>query len=179
MTPDDSLNLRNCFNAIAQLTFRIGGSARSITMSDKMGYTLVPRLIVLKFIVVLGMGMAIGGCYSSSQPARLRVSMLSMTGQIRSIEQVAQPSQIGKTVYVQGTVGDRIPLVEGSVYEVTDGTGTLWVVSNDDAQDIGNQVLLRGKVAYEATPELGDGAGEIYLWEINKYESRSNPDDLQ
>ncbi|MGB3493840.1 MAG: hypothetical protein WBA57_14015 [Elainellaceae cyanobacterium] len=107
---------------------------------------------------------------------------MSLTGQIRSVEQIAQPNQVGKTVYVQGTVSDRIPLVNGSVYELTDATGTVWVVSNSDATtdavSMDSQVLLRGKVAYEATPEFGDTVGEFYLWEINRREPRENSEDL-
>jgi len=145
----------------------------------KIGYTTMSRLIIVKVVVVLGAVFGMVGCAPTSEPSRLRLSMLSVTGQLRSVEQIARPSQVGKTVYVQGTVGDRIPLVNGLVYQVTDNTGTLWVVSNDNELDAGTQIVLRGKVAYEATPEFGDHIGEIYLWEINTYEPRGRTEDIQ
>lgn len=107
-------------------------------------------------------------CQASPNSRMLRSPLLSITGQLRSIEQVTQPDQVGQTVYLRGTVGDRVPLVNGQAYELIDATGTLWVVSDNRTVTTGESMIVKGRVAYEATPEFGDGVGEIYLWEVGK-----------
>jgi outer membrane protein assembly factor BamB len=78
--------------------------------------------------------------------------------------------EVGSTVYVQGTVGDRIPLVDGQVYALEDTTGYIWVVTSDSTLTTGEDVLIKGTLSYQATPEFGADEGERYLWEVGQIE---------
>lgn len=115
-------------------------------------------------MLTLGLTILLTGCQPPSPPDW----PLMLTGQLRSIKSVQTQRPVGSTVYVRGTVGDRVPLVKGQVYELTDSTGSIWVVTNDVTTETGEALRVRGKVSYEATPEFGNDSGEVYLWEIQK-----------
>ena len=121
-----------------------------------------PRTIgFFLFIALTGLT----GCQVISQPLPLR-----LTGQIRSVNAVQTRVTVGSTIYVQGIVGDRVPLINGQVYELQDATGRIWVVTNDPTIATGHELLIRGKLSYEATSEFGTDAGERYLWEVGQIE---------
>lgn len=105
------------------------------------------------------------GCQMINRPLPLR-----LTGQIRSVNAVQTRVNVGSTIYVQGTVGDRVPLINGQVYELQDATGRIWVVTNDLTIATGHELLIRGKLSYEAAPEFGADVGERYLWEVGQIE---------
>lgn len=104
-------------------------------------------------------------CQSLDRPLPLR-----LTRQVRSIDAVQTQIEVGSTVYVQGTVGDRIPLVDGQVYALEDTTGYIWVVTSDATLTTGEDVLIKGTLSYQSTPEFGTDAGERYLWELGQIE---------
>lgn len=98
-------------------------------------------------------------------------------GNIRSIDAVQTQLEVGSTVYVQGRVGDRIPLVDGQVYALEDDTGYIWVVTSDQSIATGEEIVIQGNLSYEATPEFGAASGERYLWETMQIE-RSPENEL-
>lgn len=65
----------------------------------------------------------------------------------------SNPSKyLNKSVAVAGTVQDsygiNIPLtnVRGGVYKITDGTGSIWVVTQNSVPTKGTQIGVKGKV---------------------------------
>ena len=104
-------------------------------------------------------------CQAINQPLPLK-----LIGRVRSVEAVQTRVNVGSTIYIQGTVGDRVPLVNGQVYELKDATGQIWVVSNDTTITTGEKLLIQGKLSYLATPDYGIDAGERYLWETGQIE---------
>ncbi|NET49764.1 MAG: hypothetical protein F6K09_13815 [Merismopedia sp. SIO2A8] len=78
--------------------------------------------------------------------------------QTRSIESLQRLQQYPKTVIVEGTVRDRVPLIGQSVYELQDSSGSVWVLSPNpnEVPTIGVSVRVEGDVHYQPTPELSD-----------------------
>jgi len=75
--------------------------------------------------------------------------------------------QIDETVTIAGTVAERVPLLEGWLYQVRDDSGSLWVVGDQSASEIapekGEAVMVEGVVRYEAIVVGEIDAGEVYL----------------
>ena len=115
--------------------------------------------------MLLALMIGTGGCQLVRHPTPLR-----LMGQIRTINAAQTRVKVGSTIYVEGTVGDRIPLVNGQVYQLEDATGQIWVVTSDSSIDTGESVLIRGTLSYQAAPEYGEEAGERYLWEVRQIE---------
>jgi hypothetical protein len=53
---------------------------------------------------------------------------------------------VNKDIVVQGTVTNSIGALVAGVYEVDDGTGKMWVVSNGGVPSKGSRVAARGQV---------------------------------
>ncbi|HSK71912.1 MAG TPA: hypothetical protein VK892_09475 [Pyrinomonadaceae bacterium] len=64
----------------------------------------------------------------------------------------ANPSRFyNKTVSIAGTVQDSygvsVPLVaQGGIYKISDGTGSIWVVTNKGVPSKGSQLGVKGKI---------------------------------
>jgi hypothetical protein len=75
-----------------------------------------------------------------------------------------------ETVYLQGTVGARAPLLKGQVYELQDQTGTVWVLSHMTQLQSGDRVLIKGRVRYQAIEIAGQNLGDVYIEEQQQLE---------
>ncbi|WP_235006891.1 hypothetical protein [Calothrix rhizosoleniae] len=77
----------------------------------------------------------------------------------------AQPKQKLNTVYIQGKVERTIPLVKRQAYQINDGTGKIWVVTNQTGIKEGKSVVFKGKVRYKSIALGGKDYGDVYLEE--------------
>lgn len=86
----------------------------------------------------------------------------------QSIESLNQIQEYPKTVTVEGIVGDRIPLVGQYVYELTDGSGSIWVQAAD-APPEGSSLRLEVKGELQRLPmtDLGANYGELFIQELS------------
>lgn len=66
-------------------------------------------------------------------------------------------------VTVKGTVGDRAPLLGGTVYELQDGTGKIWVLTKGQAPEKGQEIKVMGILRYKSIPIAGKEQGSLYL----------------
>jgi hypothetical protein len=73
------------------------------------------------------------------------------------------PVRNGAIVYVRGIVGDRVPLINQQVYQLQDGTGSIWVLTDDATLQPGDEVLLKGRVYFESISIANQEFGEIYI----------------
>ncbi|MGJ3253227.1 MAG: hypothetical protein ACFE0J_19160 [Elainellaceae cyanobacterium] len=89
---------------------------------------------------------------------------------VRSVESIDTRSAAGQTVYLQGTVGDRIPLIDAQVYQLRDDSGTIWVLTSDSQLQSGDRVRILGEVRVQDFPELGKDASDIYIYELDQLE---------
>lgn len=82
---------------------------------------------------------------------------------ITQIQDLKAQQEDGKTLYVQGKVEKRVPLLNRYAYQINDSTGKIWVVTNQTGLRQGSQVVIKGKVRYQSIP-LGDKEyGELYI----------------
>lgn len=117
-------------------------------------------------------GIGCGSCDRLAQTG-IPVPALPFPLFVSRVENLQNPASAGRTVYLRGQVGDRVPLLTGEVYQLQDETGTIWVVSNDTMLQQGEEVLIRGTVRYENIPLAGQEFGEAYIEEQDKLERRS------
>ncbi len=66
-------------------------------------------------------------------------------------------------VTVKGTVGDHAPLLGGTVYELQDATGKIWVLTKGQAPEKGQEIVVKGALRYKSIPIAGKDQGSIYL----------------
>ena len=76
-----------------------------------------------------------------------------------------QAKQQPNTVYIQGKVEKAIPLIQRQAYQINDGTGKIWVVTNQTGMKEGQSVVVKGKVRYKSIPLGGKEYGEVYVEE--------------
>ncbi len=109
------------------------------------------------------------GAQTSNSSARLPAIRLSRASvSIGSLT----AEQADDTVTISGTVAQRVPLLEGWLYEVSDDSGSLWVLSDKSAPAVGETATVDGVVRYEAIVVGEIDAGEVYLQEAS---SRQEP----
>ena len=82
--------------------------------------------------------------------------------------QELSPDSVNKSVHIEGTVQQQVPLLEGTLYQVSDTTGEVWVFSLESPPDIGMTVLVEGVVQYEQIIAGGIDIGDYYLQEQSR-----------
>jgi hypothetical protein len=73
--------------------------------------------------------------------------------------------QSDETVTISGTVAKRVPILEGWLYQVSDSTGSLWVLTERSDPTVGELATVQGLVRYEAIAVGEIDASEMYLEE--------------
>lgn len=76
-------------------------------------------------------------------------------------------------VAVSGTVTQRAAILGGWLYEVSDDTGSLWVLTEASDPEVGAIATVEGIVHYESIVVGEINAGSIYL-EEQAYEAQAN-----
>lgn len=79
------------------------------------------------------------------------------------IANLQNPSTQNSTTSVKGTVGAIVPILEGTVYELQDPSGKVWVLTRQQVPKTGEEVVVRGKVLYKPILIDGKEQGSIYL----------------
>lgn len=90
-------------------------------------------------MVALGAGLVVG-------------VMRSPAEQPVAIQSILDSPVLDTSVYLEGTVGDRVPLVDAQVYQLQDETGTIWVLTSEPEIPTGEAIEIQGIVRF-----LGDG----------------------
>ncbi|WP_088891499.1 YceK/YidQ family lipoprotein [Leptolyngbya ohadii] len=86
-----------------------------------------------------------------------------------------RPRRWFSTVQLQGTVGDRVPLIGAEVYELKDGTGSIWVLTDDRSLNTGQQVKIRGEIQIEDITIEGQTTQEVYIKQQQVLEKQTEP----
>lgn len=116
--------------------------------------------------VRLGLGLLVLSLVSCSRVIPSGFSSLSLApDQVTKIRVLQERQPTEKVVYVQGQVSRQVPLVNQQAYELKDATGSIWVVTQDDAPNQGQAVTIKGKVRYQSIPVGAKDLGEIYIEE--------------
>jgi len=110
------------------------------------------------------------GC-ASSQPfptegesSRVRIpSAIAQFAHPPTALQDLSQAAVNTTVQIEGTVQAQAPLLDRWLYQITDSTGELWVMSTAAPPAVGETVRVQGVVRYEPILIGGTDQGDYYL----------------
>ena len=138
------------------------------------------RIIHLGWLLIL---VTVWGCSAARETGsplmelnmpRPIARLMSRTTPIEKIH--TQSPSADHSLYLQGKVQQRIPLLNGWIYQLQDDTGSIWVITQTSAPNVGAEILIRGLAHYESIPVAGEDLGEHYIEEqeqIQRQESDS------
>lgn len=98
-------------------------------------------------------------------PSGSQVSLLSIPKSAVKIDTLRQPQRVERLVPVAGSVTQRLAILDGWLYEIDDGTGQVWILTQQAAPAMGSQVHINGVLRYKAIPINGVDLGDFYLEE--------------
>lgn len=135
------------------------------------------RLAYSSFLGLVLLSLALGGASASASPsfgfslrARLRtwpgLAWLSPVSPIANVGQYRQG-----TAYLGGRVERSLPLLDQYLYQITDASGSIWVLTPNTPPALGTQVTLRATVHYESILVQGQDVGDYYAEELERLQS--------
>jgi hypothetical protein len=121
---------------------------------------------------ILGLGLVLGLSFLNSCGSfgEAPTSLNQLPGEVRRL--MGQPqtlayaqteASLGSTLYVQGRVVKHAPLLSGSLYQIEDSTGQLWIRSAESPPSLGSSVDVRGTLQQQSIPFQGREIGDRYL----------------
>jgi hypothetical protein len=131
-----------------------------MSLSFLYGHNIVPYRLGLIFLLVVGL------CSCSSLTSSgLKGTNFKIGTNVTPIREIKPQKDNKATVYIQGKVEKKAPLMKQWAYKISDSTGQIWVVTNQKNLDEGAQVVIKGKIRYRSIPLAGKELGEVYLEE--------------
>jgi len=110
-------------------------------------------------IILLGVVLLVGcGSLSGSEPEKLPPTVPTTP-----IEVLLKLPKQESTVYLKGTVGDRVPLLGGTVYKLQDPTGEIWVLTQQPPPNPGEEVVVKGRLRYQSISINNQELGSVYV----------------
>jgi hypothetical protein len=118
----------------------------------------------------------VGGllCVSLVQFAISSINLISGVNVIH-IRDINPEQDKNTTVYLQGKVAHRVPLLELQMYQLQDASGRIWVLTDQKDLQLNDKVLIKGNVRYQSIPLVGKDFGEVYVQEQQQLEHTSAP----
>ena len=118
----------------------------------------------------LGLGTSIiilcGACQSSGDVSTPGVSLPKALPKVTvTVESLRQPQQVEQSITLAGSVTQRLVILNGWLYQVDDGTGQVWVLTQQAAPELGQEVYLKGVLRYEAIVINQADLGDYYVEE--------------
>lgn len=114
------------------------------------------------------LGLSIGVltlCVACQSPSGHQVSVLSLARSTVKIEALRQPQKVERSISLTGSVIQRLAILNGWLYQIDDGTGQLWILTENVAPALGNSVDVDGVLRYEAIIINDADLGDYYLEE--------------
>lgn len=127
------------------------------------------------FLVGVGVGL-MAFCVACQAPSGSRIPALSLPRAAVAIESLRQPQRVERSLPLAGVVTQRIAILNGWLYQLDDGTGQVWVVSQEPAPAVGDQVDVDGVLRYEAIVINGADLGDYYLEETQRQLANTSPE---
>ncbi|MCX7594248.1 MAG: hypothetical protein N2235_10880 [Fischerella sp.] len=91
--------------------------------------------------------------------------MNAIGANITPIQELRSQPDSNTTVYIQGKVEKKAPLLKRQAYLINDETGKIWAIANQTNLQVGDQIVIKGKIRYRSIPLAGKEYGEVYLEE--------------
>ncbi|MGF1568110.1 MAG: hypothetical protein ACFCVD_08555 [Nodosilinea sp.] len=100
---------------------------------------------------------------------RDRLSQIPGLAWLDPVTPVAEAGQNSpQTVVLAGQVSQQLPLVGQGLYQLTDASGSIWVLTPDPPPPVGEPVTLRATLQYESILIQGQNIGEYYAEELER-----------
>ncbi len=124
--------------------------------------------------VLLLSGLLLGGCTSPKSTADTELptaSLPSAAPKLRLTKQATVPissvaaGEGDKKVTISGTVAKRVAILGGWLYQVSDNSGSVWVLTTASNPTLGQVATVEGTIRYEAITVGEIDAGDVYLEE--------------
>lgn len=121
---------------------------------------IIPYRLGCTFVLVLGL------CSCGAlPPLGFNSNNFQFGSNVTPIREIKPKPDNQDTVYIQGKVEKRVPLMNKWAYQINDSTGKIWVVTNQNNVGEGKQIVIKGKVRYQSIPLSGKEFGEVYVEE--------------
>ena len=122
-----------------------------------------------RFSMKLGVIALVTLCMAcQSSPSGSRIPALSLPKSAIAIESLRQPQRVERSLPLSGVVTQRLALLDGWLYQLDDGTGQVWILSQEIAPDVGAQVYVKGVLQYEAIVINEADLGDYYVEETQR-----------
>jgi hypothetical protein len=112
-------------------------------------------LIPLTLLIILGSKRVINFNFASSS-------------KIIHVSQIKQDAGKSRRVKISGTVTKVIPLVSSVAYQVKDDTGEIWVLSENEAPQVDQNIIINGTLKYQNIKIGEEDFGSFYVLESTK-----------
>lgn len=119
---------------------------------------LLPRLILSSLLV---------GCLGFAS-CQLNQSSDKVEVTITPVGELNTDPGGPESVYVQGTVRDRAPLLNQTAYLLQDNTGQIWVLTNNSPPESGQTLTIQAKIKLKSIVLQQQLSEEVYLQELRQ-----------
>ncbi len=117
------------------------------------------RWAVLGFLVTL-VSCGNQAAYESTKTGNTGEIVIPKTTSILEVQKTADRNSV---VIVKGVVGDRVPILNGTVYELQDSTGKIWVLTQKQPPNSGQELTITGNLRFKSIPLNGQEQGSVYV----------------
>jgi hypothetical protein len=85
-----------------------------------------------------------------------------------NIRQLQRSKNFNSSVSIQGKVIAVAPFIKGGAYELSDQSGSIWVVTNQKLPDVGMSLSIQGNLQFQSITVEGQEFGEVYIKELQR-----------
>lgn len=144
--------------------------------SRRLG-NLGPRLAIA--IAASGL-LACGGALTTAEVTTIAIARQQITtpgaAQSSASDGTASDGAASEIVTLEGTVEQRLPLLNGAVYRLQDDSGSLWIRTDSEAPlTVGDRLTVQVELRYQAVPVGDRDWGEPYAIERDRLQRQPAP----
>ncbi|HBL12989.1 MAG TPA: hypothetical protein DD379_16650 [Cyanobacteria bacterium UBA11162] len=124
--------------------------------------------MLLPICVLLVVGGGLVGCSNVAQIGNSGITLGDRAGNVTKIGDLKPNPNASTQVYLQGKVINQAPFLKAGAYQIQDATGKIWIVTNQTLPNVGDTILIKGKLQFKSIPISGQELGEVYVEEQKK-----------
>ncbi|ABG53177.1 hypothetical protein Tery_4171 [Trichodesmium erythraeum IMS101] len=127
-------------------------------------------LVQFRMILIIFLVSGLIGCNQITETA------IKLNLNVSWIGKIQRKGKIDNQVYLKGVVEGRAPFLETGAYELTDSTGSIWILTRAELPKIGAKITIKGKIHYQSivVPQLGNkDVGDFYIEELERIEEEN------
>jgi hypothetical protein len=119
-----------------------------------------------RFVVSILLSIGLFGCGSLNN-----LKAVFSNASVTPIARLEQQKEGANVVYLQGLVGDRVPLLGSAAYQLKDQTGEVWVIAKKALPATGERVSLKGEIKYMPVEMGKEVSQDLYVVELERMKS--------